>query len=63
MASYIFLPDERVLYIMENIAPAVMNGSPIYDAYKLNHQNQNLKRRRIHVQQDIQLKKSALVSQ
>ena len=51
MASYIFLPDERVLYIMENIAPAVMNGNPIYDAYKLNHsnQNQNLKRRRIHV--------------
>ena len=40
MASYIFLPDERVLYIMENIAPAVMNGNPIYDAYKLNHSTQ-----------------------
>ena len=40
MALYIFLPDERVLYIMENIAPAVMNGNPIYDAYKLNHSKQ-----------------------
>ena len=40
MTLYIFLPDEMVLYIMENIAPAVMNGNPIYDAYKLNHSNQ-----------------------
>ena len=40
MALYIFLSDERVLYIMENIAPAVMNGNPIYDAYKLNHSKQ-----------------------
>ena len=40
MTLHILLPDERVLYIMENIAPAVMNGNPIYDAYKLNHSNQ-----------------------